>query len=402
MNYDGRHGIALIINNINWQKDENKKPYMDTRVGAQKVAEALKDSLETIRYKVEYVEDLTRTRMIEKLEKVREHIAATDDSFICCISTHGNEYGVYGIDGRPRINPEGVADTRALEHKPVSIDSLSELFEPRACANLKGKPKIFFIQSCRGQKPSKPIEDVKSEPHKPEDVKSKPHKPEDVESEPHKPEDVESEPHKPEDVKSKPHKPEDVESEPHKPEDVESEPHKPEDVESKPHKPEDVESEPHKPEDVKSKPHKPEDVESEPHKPEDVKSKPHKPEDVESKPHKPEDVKSKPHKPEDVESEPHKPEDVKSEPQPSLTRKLDFYFSYATDPGHCSKQKLYLRFLSETLNELSAECSLDYIITHVHRKVAAENGNVQIGDDVYQHQQAPQVVQQMRGPVYFQ
>ena len=157
--------------------------------------------------------------------------------------------------------------------------SLSELFEPRACANLKGKPKIFFIQSCRGQKPSKPIEDVKLKPHKP---------------------------------------------------------------------------------------------------------------------------KSEPHKPEDVKSEPHKPEDVKSEQQPSLTRKLDFYFSYATDPGHCSKQKLYLRFLSETLNELSAECSLDNIITHVHRKVAAENGNVKIGDDVYQHQQAPQVVQQMRGPVYFQ
>ena len=50
----------------------NNKPYMDTRVEAQEVALALKDSLETIGYKVEYVEDLTRTKMIEKLEKVRE------------------------------------------------------------------------------------------------------------------------------------------------------------------------------------------------------------------------------------------------------------------------------------------------------------------------------------------
>ena len=73
-----RHGIALIMNNINWQQDPNGD---NTRLGAQADAIALKGSLEKIGYKVEYVEDLTSIEMIEKLKEVRSRIDPADDSF---------------------------------------------------------------------------------------------------------------------------------------------------------------------------------------------------------------------------------------------------------------------------------------------------------------------------------
>ena len=142
----GRHGIALIINNIEWEEDENEEL---KRKGAKDGADALKKSLEDIGYKVEVKENLKADQMKEELKKARKLIDTADDSFICCISTHGNEGGVYGIDGRPR--------------KRVSIEDLSKILEPDVCEQLRHKPKIFFIQACRGKTLSEPIDDLNEE-----------------------------------------------------------------------------------------------------------------------------------------------------------------------------------------------------------------------------------------------
>ncbi|XP_057193421.1 caspase-8-like isoform X1 [Triplophysa rosa] len=57
------------------------------------------------------------------------------DCFICCILSHGNSDGVYGTD-------ENI----------VSVDEIREPFNGINCSNLAGKPKLFFIQACRGSK----------------------------------------------------------------------------------------------------------------------------------------------------------------------------------------------------------------------------------------------------------
>jgi len=55
------------------------------------------------------------------------------DSFVCCILSHGYLNGVYGSDCRP-----------------VAIADLANIFKGSYCPSLVNKPKLFFIQACRG------------------------------------------------------------------------------------------------------------------------------------------------------------------------------------------------------------------------------------------------------------
>lgn len=57
------------------------------------------------------------------------------DCFVCCVLSHGVKEGVFGSD-------DGV----------VSVDEIREPFNGITCKNLVGKPKLFFIQACRGKK----------------------------------------------------------------------------------------------------------------------------------------------------------------------------------------------------------------------------------------------------------
>lgn len=57
------------------------------------------------------------------------------DCFVCCVLSHGEKGGVCGSDG-------GV----------VSVDEIREPFTGLYCRSLAGKPKLFFIQACRGGK----------------------------------------------------------------------------------------------------------------------------------------------------------------------------------------------------------------------------------------------------------
>ncbi|KAG7221885.1 hypothetical protein INR49_016911 [Caranx melampygus] len=53
-------------------------------------------------------------------------------SFICVLLSHGDEDVFYGTDG------------------PLKLKDLTSLFRGDRCKSLVGKPKLFFIQACRG------------------------------------------------------------------------------------------------------------------------------------------------------------------------------------------------------------------------------------------------------------
>ena len=59
-------------------------------------------------------------------------VSDNHDSFICCLMSHGEENVIYGIDGEPFI-----------------INSIYH-FLGDGCAALKSKPKMVFVQACRG------------------------------------------------------------------------------------------------------------------------------------------------------------------------------------------------------------------------------------------------------------
>ena len=140
-----RHGIALIVNNIKWEQKE-----FEDRDGAEKDGEALQKSLKDLNFKVIYKPNLKKQEMIDILQGLvlskdeqpsDEKICPKDDSFICCVLSHGDEKGVYGVDA-----------------EFLSVDNLCKIIEPDKCKELKNKPKIFFIQACRGDNACEPID----------------------------------------------------------------------------------------------------------------------------------------------------------------------------------------------------------------------------------------------------
>ena len=143
----GEHGVALIINNMEWNKVQGK-PLMCTR-DAENDGLALKEALKTIGYQVIYKRNLTGEEMRQKLVEMRDkhNIRSSDDSFVCCILSHGGKDGVYGVD-----------------KKCVSIQDLSTTLEPDVCRDLVDKPKIFFVQACRGTSTSTAVYDTDEDP----------------------------------------------------------------------------------------------------------------------------------------------------------------------------------------------------------------------------------------------
>ena len=138
------HGIALIISNTEFV---NKK--MNITKGDEKCLESV---FKHLNYKTVLLENLTKQEMkdavrlvlqnssvskhfSDKLAKASDHrVTERDDSFVLVITTHGGSRGLLGSDGK-RL-PE------------------SCLLQELKCSLLEGKPKMVFIQACRGNESS--------------------------------------------------------------------------------------------------------------------------------------------------------------------------------------------------------------------------------------------------------
>lgn len=79
--------------------------------------------------------DCDRMRMLQVLRDLaaRDHTLA--DCVVCCVLSHGREDGILGVDGNA-----------------VTFKELIETLSPLRCSSLYQKPKLFFIQACRGDK----------------------------------------------------------------------------------------------------------------------------------------------------------------------------------------------------------------------------------------------------------
>uniref|UniRef100_A0A3B4BCS9 Caspase-3 n=1 Tax=Periophthalmus magnuspinnatus TaxID=409849 RepID=A0A3B4BCS9_9GOBI len=119
-------GVCLIINNKNFK-------VLSTRFGTDVDEAALKKTFETLGYKVIVHKDLTKKQMKQELETVSNEDHSNNASFVCFILSHGNEEGINGTD-----------DT-------VKLEKLTKYFKGDECKSLIGKPKLFFLQVCRGE-----------------------------------------------------------------------------------------------------------------------------------------------------------------------------------------------------------------------------------------------------------
>ncbi|XP_067672187.1 caspase-7-like [Haliotis asinina] len=142
-----KRGLAVIINNENFDPESK----LSDREGSGVDASNLTGMFRRLGFKVVLHENLKGEEMVHILQKVasnNEYDHAQADCFACAILSHGDNETfqpqkttndmlrhdiVYGVDGL-------VVPTRFL----------LGIFNDECCPELEGKPRLFFIQACRG------------------------------------------------------------------------------------------------------------------------------------------------------------------------------------------------------------------------------------------------------------
>ena len=153
MNGKPRHGVALIINNT-FEKSSRRSH----RVGTENDADNLTTTFEFLGYEVIVWENCSHIEMknitfvlgaespeMKDSKRKRSSNDVDDhDSFVCCILSHGTQ-------GHIKSNDDALV-------------TLNDIVEPLLdYEHLNDKPKMFFIQACRGSKDRKKITDKSSQ-----------------------------------------------------------------------------------------------------------------------------------------------------------------------------------------------------------------------------------------------
>lgn len=134
------HGVCIIFNNYNFHSSDPAHEPLSDRGGAKVDQQNLITTFEYLRYHVRAYENLTSTQMFDKMKEISNLDHSRYDSFICCILTHGEEGRVFGADGQP-----------------VDLRDFTGMMKGNFCRALINKPKVFFVQACRGEDEDKGI-----------------------------------------------------------------------------------------------------------------------------------------------------------------------------------------------------------------------------------------------------
>lgn len=154
------HGLALLIVNEEFRCNPNHPNVKELcqRQGAGEDIEQLKEVWTYLGYRVRVEKNLTMEEIETVFDEVQGKgdsamtIQESDDSFVCCVCSHGTwdqvlgTDVVYGTDGVRREDGQTVKG--AMNIKVLAL----EKFSPHSCLKLKGRPKMFFVQACRGGK----------------------------------------------------------------------------------------------------------------------------------------------------------------------------------------------------------------------------------------------------------
>ncbi|KAI5621099.1 caspase-8, partial [Silurus asotus] len=119
-------GVALIINNYKFMN-------LKERHGSEVDKKSLVDVFQWLGFETVVEENCNREQMLTALEDLckRDHTKA--NCVVCCLMSHGYDGGLYGV-----------------EKGKVPIKDMLDKLDGRNCISLIHKPKLFFIQACRG------------------------------------------------------------------------------------------------------------------------------------------------------------------------------------------------------------------------------------------------------------
>ena len=131
------HGLALIISN---KKFKCHKKRNGTEVDEDNLCETFR----FLGYRVKFERDCSKDKMERLFDAINTLVTDNDDSFVCCILSHGSNNIVYGSDSEEVFLH---TQENSLERKLVN-----------KCPTLKGRPKLFFVSACRKTKAAPPPE----------------------------------------------------------------------------------------------------------------------------------------------------------------------------------------------------------------------------------------------------
>ena len=137
--YEIKRCKVVIINNKTFL-------HMSIRNGTDKDAEGLENLFKGFRFSVKCYDNLTTQKMRKRLDKVAKKDYSAYDCLIVAILSHGDNGMLYGTDS------EAGKDRKADTNNALAVESLSTYFDGERCPSLKGKPKLFILQACRGMK----------------------------------------------------------------------------------------------------------------------------------------------------------------------------------------------------------------------------------------------------------
>uniref|UniRef100_H3A2R2 Caspase-8 n=1 Tax=Latimeria chalumnae TaxID=7897 RepID=H3A2R2_LATCH len=130
-------GYCVIINNFDFKKSRESTggKMLKDRPGTHKDGDDLRSTFEWLHFEVDVHTDLTAENILLTVEDYKRKDHRERDCFVFCILTHGEKGTVYGTDGQS-----------------VPISDITSCFTGKNCPSLVGKPKVFFIQACRGRR----------------------------------------------------------------------------------------------------------------------------------------------------------------------------------------------------------------------------------------------------------
>ncbi|XP_004860557.1 caspase-2 isoform X3 [Heterocephalus glaber] len=133
---------------------ESCSPHKQLRLSADVVEHSLDNGdgppcLQVKPCTAEFYETHHQQEMQEKLQSFAQLPAhRVTDSCIVVILSHGVEGSVYGVDG-----------------KLLQLQEVFRLFDNANCPSLQNKPKMFFIQACRGDETDRGVDQLDGKNH---------------------------------------------------------------------------------------------------------------------------------------------------------------------------------------------------------------------------------------------
>lgn len=121
-------GICLIINNIHFDHFEHRN-------SAREDGAFLKSIFKQLDFNVIYHENLPVREMKELLQRTAKNSSLKEhEAFVCIVMSHG-------------LKDDWIAGS---DDHYIKLEAILGYFNNSNCPNLINKPKIFFVQACRG------------------------------------------------------------------------------------------------------------------------------------------------------------------------------------------------------------------------------------------------------------